>query len=125
MIGGVPVGDSSDGVQSFVITLDEVLATERDLYLSMLSLTTREEVAIIGDDVEQLTELVNEKEELLDHLSTLETERMTAIVAISVATGLDPKTATLTQINEVIPAMAGLRLLENGAALRTQAVALQ
>ena len=121
----MPADDGGVEVSSFVTTLDEVLATERDLYLSMLSLSTREEVAIVGDDVESLTELVNEKEELLEHLSTLETERMTAVVAISAATGLDPETATLTQISEVVPAMDGLRLLENGMALRTQAVALQ
>ena len=120
----MPLDDGGQEVMSFVTTLDEVLATERDLYLSMLSLSTREEVAIIGDDVESLTELVNEKEELLEHLSALETERMTAIVAISAATGLDPETATLTQISEVVPAIDGLRLLENGMALRTQAVAL-
>ena len=121
----MPWEDGGQDVRSFVTTLDEVLGTERDLYLSMLSLSTREEVAIVGDDVESLTELVNEKEELLEHLSTLETERMTAVVAISAATGLDPETATLTQISEVVPAMDGLRLLENGMALRTQAVALQ
>ena len=92
----MPWEDGGQDVRSFVTTLDEVLGTERDLYLSMLSLSTREEVAIVGDDVESLTELVNEKEELLEHLSALETERMTAIVAISAATGLDPETATLT-----------------------------
>ena len=119
------MGDSSGEMQLFVTALDDVLATERDLYLSMLALTTREEVAIVGDDVESLTELVNEKEELLEHLSALETERMTMIVAISAATGLDPETATLTQISEVVPAMDGLRLMENGMALRTQAVALE
>lgn len=125
MNAATPSSDASDEVQRFVMTLDEVLETERDLYLSMLELSTREEVAIVGDDVEQLTDVVNEKEDLLDHLTALETERMTMIVAISSATGLDPETATLTQISEVVPAMDGLRLMESGMALRTQAVALE
>jgi len=122
---GTAWNDPSHDVQQFVTALDEVLATERDLYLSMLALSTREEVAIVGDDVAQLTDVVNEKEDLLEHLSELETERMTAIVAISAATGLDPQTATLTQISEVVPAIDGLRLMESGMTLRTQAVALQ
>jgi len=117
--------DTDQEVQEFVSALDEVLCTERDLYVSMLALTTREEVAIVGDDVEELTDLVNEKEELLEHLSALETERMTAIAAISVATGLDPETATLTQISEVVSPIDALKLLENGMALRTQAIALE
>lgn len=125
MSTGTPLREPSEDVQRFVATLDEVLTTERDLYLSMLALSTREEVAIVGDDVAQLTDVVNEKEDLLEHLSTLETERMTAIVAISAATGLDPETATLTDISEVVPAMDGLRLMESGMALRTQAVALE
>lgn len=118
-------GEMNRDVERIVAKLDDVLASERDLYLSMLALSTREEVAIVGDDVEQLTDVVNEKEDLLDHLSALETERMTAIVAISTAMGLDPETATLTQISEVVPAMDGLRLMESGIALRTQAVALE
>jgi flagellar biosynthesis/type III secretory pathway chaperone len=122
---GTPWREPSEEVQRFLTVLDEVLTTERDLYLSMLALSTREEVAIVGDDVAQLTDVVNEKEDLLEHLSTLETERMTAIVAISAATGLDPETATLTDISEAVPAMDGLRLMESGMALRTQAVALE
>ena len=91
----------------------------------MLALTTREELAIVGDDVEALTEIVDEKQVLVDHLNALETERMTALVAIELATGLDPQTVTLSEIAERLPIEEGQRLLEDGMALRTQARALE
>ena len=105
--------------------LDEVLATERDIYISMLALTTREELAIVGDDVEALTDLVDEKTLLIEHLNALETERMTALVAIGAATGLDPQTVTLSEIAARLPQADGRRLMENGMTLRTQARALE
>jgi flagellar biosynthesis/type III secretory pathway chaperone len=105
--------------------LEEVLAAERDIYVSMLALTTREELAIVGNSVEELTELVDEKQLLIDHLNALETERMTALVAIELATGIDARTVTLSEIAERLPLLDGQRLLENGMTLRTQARALE
>ena len=105
--------------------LDDVLCAERDIYVSMLELTTREEVAIVGDDVEELTEIVDEKQLLIDHLNALETERMTALVAIGLATDLDTQTVALSQIAARLPIADGRRLLENGVTLRTQARALE
>ncbi len=111
--------------QICVEALEEVLAAERDIYVSMLALTTREEIAIVGDDVEELTEIVDEKQLLIDHLNALETERMTALVAIELATGLDPQTVTLSEIAGRLPIADGRRLLEDGMTLRTQARALE
>lgn len=108
-----------------VEALDEVLAAERDIYVAMLALTTREELAIVGDDIEGLTEIVDEKQVLIDHLNALETERMTALVAIQLATGFDPQTVTLSEIAATLPIADGRRLLENGMTLRTQARALE
>lgn len=111
--------------QICVEVLEDVLSAERDIYVSMLSLTTREEMAIVGDDVEELTEIVDEKQLLIDHLNALETERMTALVAIEMATGLDPQTVTLSDIAGRMPTAEGQRLLEDGMTLRTQARALE
>ena len=105
--------------------LEDVLSAERDIYVSMLFLTTREELAIVGDDVEELTDLVDEKQLLIDHLNALETERMTALVAIGIATDFDPQTVTLSQIAARLPIARGRRLLECGLTLRTQARALE
>jgi len=113
------------GLQIGAEALDEVLAAERDIYVTMLTLTTREELAIVGDSVEELTELVDEKQLLIEHLNALETERMTALAAIELATGLDPQTVTLSQIAARLPIADGRRLLENGMTLRTQARALE
>jgi flagellar biosynthesis/type III secretory pathway chaperone len=114
-----------DDFQICVDALEEVLAAERDLYVSMLDLTTREELAIVSDDLKGLTDIVDEKQLLVDHLNALETERMTALVAIEVATGMDPQTVTLSQIAARLPIADGRRLLENGVALRTEARALE
>lgn len=114
-----------DEFQICAEVLEDVLCAERDIYVSMLMLTTREEVAIVGDDVEELTEIVDEKQLLIDHLNALETERMTALVAIGLATDVDPQTVTLSQIAARLPIADGRRLLENGVTLRTQAHALE
>lgn len=119
---------SADDQADFTIcveALEDVLSAERDIYVSMLTLTTREELAIVGDDVEELTQIVDEKQLLVDHLNALETERMTALVAIEMATGLDPQTVTLSQIAAELPVGDGRRLLEDGMTLRTQARALE
>lgn len=122
-------GDAADGeLNDFRIcveALEDVLSAERDIYVSMLALTTREELAIVGDDVEELTEIVEEKQVLIDHLNALETERMTALVAIELATGLDPQTVTLSEIAGRMSVADGRRLLEDGMALRTHARALE
>src|SRR3546814_17037660 len=53
--------------------------SQRDLYRSLLGVASHEQDAIVTGDVERLTALVDRKEELLDHLRALETERMTAL----------------------------------------------
>lgn len=119
---------SEDDLYDFEIgveALDDVLSAERDIYVSMLALTTREELAIVGDNVEELTEIVDEKQLLIDHLNALETERMTALVAIELATGFDPQQVTLSEIAARLPVAKGRRLLESGMTLRTQARALE
>ncbi len=120
-----PEQPEMDDFHICVEVLEDVLCAERDIYVSMLSLTTREEVAIVGDNVEELTEIVDEKQLLIDHLNALETERMTALVAMELATGLDRKTVTLSQIASQLPEADGQRLMESGFTLRTQARALE
>jgi flagellar biosynthesis/type III secretory pathway chaperone len=120
--------DGEFGAGDFAVcveALDDVLSSERDIYVSMLTLTTREELAIVSDDIEELTEIVEEKQILVDYLNALETERMTALVAIELATGFDPQTVTLSEIAARLPIADGRRLLENGMTLRTQAQALE
>lgn len=120
-----PEGVSEFDFEVCVEALGDVLSSERDIYISMLSLTTREELAIVGDDVEELTEIVEEKQLLVDHLNALETERMTALVAIEMATGFDAQTVTLSEIAARLPVANGRQLLEDGLALRTEAQALE
>lgn len=120
--GGAP---QMDQFEFSAELLDDVLSAERDIYVSMLFLTTREELAIVGNNVEELTDIVDEKQLLIDHLNALETERMTALVAIGLATDLDPATVTLSQIADRLSSADGSRLLQSGFTLRTQARALE
>ncbi len=113
------------GLESGAAALAVALADEEQIYASMLSLAVREEVAIVDGDVEELTTIVDEKEQLIEHLHALETERMTAIVAIATACGDDPATMTLSDVAALLPASMSESLTESGALLRVQAVALQ
>lgn len=105
--------------------LSEVIAAQRDLYRSLLGIASQEQEAIVGGDVERLTSLVERKEELLDHLRALETERMTALVAIQTATGIDPDLATLSEVAAHLPSDLAAGLERAGRELRADAEALQ
>jgi flagellar biosynthesis/type III secretory pathway chaperone len=105
--------------------LGEVLATQRDLYRALIGVASNEQTAIVEGNVERLTSLVEEKEELLDHLRALETERMTALVAIQMATGIEPDTATLSEIASHLPSDTADALNRAGRELRAEALALE
>ena len=105
--------------------LSEVIAAQCDLYRSLLAVATREQDAIVAGDVGRLTDLVERKEELLDHLRALETERMTALVAIQLATGIDPEVATISEVAAHLPAEMASSLERAGRKLKAEAVALQ
>lgn len=113
------------GIESGAGALAVALADEERIYTSMLALAAREEIAIVGGDVEELTTIVDEKEQLIEHLHALETERMTAIVAIATACGDDPETMTLSEVAALLPAELSVSLTETGVLLRAQAIALQ
>ena len=108
-----------------VAGLSEVRAAQRDLDRALLGVAATEQDAIVAGDVERLTALVEQKEELLDHLRALETERMTALVAIQMATGIDADTATLSAIAAHLPSDAADALQRAGRELRAEAVALE
>lgn len=101
-----------------------VLAEESRLCAQLLAVTDREQDAIIASDVERLTTLVDEKEQLLELLATLETERMTAITAIALATGRSAEALTLTEVADLATSEARISLLVTGEELRRAGVAL-
>ncbi len=101
------------------------LAEEGRLYSSLLDLSVREERAIVAGDVESLTGLIEEKEQFLELLAALETERMTALIAISAAVGIQSDGITLTMVCEHASPSAGGALRQAGMLLRAQAVALK
>lgn len=111
--------------QAGASVLGEVIASQRDVYRALLGLADEERGAIVGGDVERLTRLVDEKEQLLDHLRALETERMTALVAIAAATGIDPERATLSDVAAHLPSEPAAALERSGRELRAEALALQ
>ncbi|MEX1022299.1 MAG: flagellar protein FlgN [Dehalococcoidia bacterium] len=116
---------SRDDLHVGVAVLSEVIAAQRDLYRGLLGLASNEQEAIVAGDVERLTVLVEQKEEVLDHLRALETERMTALVAIQSATGIDAGSATLSEIAAHLPSDAADALERSGRELRAEAVALE
>lgn len=114
-----------DGLAQGVAALNDVLTGQRELYRRLLGLASQEQDAIVSGDVERLTALVEQKEELLDHLRAMETERMTALVAIEMATGIDAEAATISAIAAQLPAPAAESLHRAGRELRAEAVALE
>lgn len=105
--------------------LGVVIASQHDIVRAMLALAQRQQTAIVDGDVETLTAVIDEQQQLVDHLNSLETERMTALVAIAAATGLDAGTATLSEIAGALPADRADALTRQGLELRVQALALQ
>lgn len=101
------------------------MAAQRELYRSLLSVASREQESIVAGDVERLTALVEQKEELLDHLHALETERMTALVAIQMATGIRAETATISEVAARLPAGTAEALQRAARELRAEALALE
>ena len=106
---------------ALIVTLRE----ESRLCSALLALTDREERAIVASDVSDLTALTDEKERVLELLATLETERMTALVAIGLATGCDASTLTLTEVAALVPSAARAQLLGEQVTVRTVAAALE
>ena len=111
----------SEGTQALGATLDE----EQTFYSSLLDLAGREETALVGGDVETLTEITDEKERLLELLATMETERATALTAIAAAAGVPAETLTLTAVAELIADDGDVALTESGMQLRVTALALR
>ena len=109
------------GTTSLATTLRE----ETEVYGSLLALAVQEERAIIDGDVELLTELVGDKERMLELLAALETERTTALTAVALGIERDPPNITLSEVaRHAEPHAAGV-LMEAGMLLRAQAVALR
>lgn len=105
--------------------LAQALTEEGTIYTSLLALAAREEEAITGGDVSELTDITGEKEHLLELLATLETERMTALNAIAAAAGAADQPLTLSAASSLLDAGPGARLTEAGMELRARAEALR
>lgn len=115
---GIDLTGGADGLVA-------VMESQGDVYRALLGLAASEQGAILEGDVSRLTEIVRLKEELYDHLRALETERMTALVAIEAATGIAPDEATVSEIASRLPVDHATTLLRTGRELRGQAVALE
>ena len=105
--------------------LGAALAEEEQLYASLLDIAGREERAIASGDVGELTNLTDEKEQLLELLAALETERMTALTAIAAATGTGVEALTLTGVVAMLEPEQGAALTGAGLELRASAAALK
>jgi len=105
--------------------LSVVLTTQQDLLRAMRTLAEQEQQAIVAGDVRVLTDVVEEQQQLVEHLNALETERMTALVAIAAATGLDAESATISAIAATLPLERATELTRQGQDLRAEAIALR
>ncbi len=112
--------DATEGGQALAAVMDQ----QQEMTHRLLEVARRQQQAIVQGDVEELTASVEESQVFLKHLQALETERMTALVAISMATGVDPDTATLAQIAGVLPPGLAEMLKRAGEVLRVEATAL-
>ncbi len=105
--------------------LIDTLQEESRLCSALLAITDNEERAIIASNVSDLTALTDEKERLLELLATLETERMTALVAIGLATGRDALALTLTEVAGLVAGADRARLLAVQVTVRAASDALE
>lgn len=117
--------DGPFGLIAAAAALTEALAGQRELYASLLALAHREETAIVASDVAELTRIVDEKEALIEHVNALETERVTALVAIASVTGINGEGATLSAISALLDDQAASVLMECGLGLRACAQAVR
>ena len=101
------------------------LSEEARLCTDLLAVTRREERAIIDADIPTLTAIVDEKEQLLELLATLETERMTALTAIAAATGREAATLSISGIIDLVGPQQRARLIALSDGLRTDGQALE
>ncbi len=108
-----------------VAALATALEQQRDALVSMLDLAHREERAIVGGDVAALTQLTDEREQLLELVAVLESERMTALTAIAAATGTDAAALTLTSVAAGVSGELGAALTSIGFDLRARALAVR
>lgn len=115
------MSEFNDGARA----LADALSEEGGVYQSLLALAAREETAISGGDVEELTNITSEKEHLLEVLGALETERMTALGAIAAAAGAVDQPLTLSAACALLEAGPGAVLAEAGSELRLSAEALR
>ncbi len=106
-------------------TLAAVLEAQCDLTRQLLGAARRQQRAIVDGDIEALTATVEESQVFLEHLQALETERMTALVAIAMATSIDPDSATLSEIAAALPSEPAEAVRRTGLALRAEATALR
>ncbi len=102
-----------------------VLREESLLCAKLLAVTDLEQDAIASSDVERLTALVDEKEQLLELLATLETERMTALSAIALAVGCQPDDLTLSTVADLATPDTRAMLMTVGDGLRDAGQALE
>ena len=101
------------------------LLEESRLCARLLAVTQREEKAIIAADIPMLTALVDEKEQVLELLATLETERMTALTAIASATGHSAASLTLGGVVALVDGAAQAQLVALSEGLRADGQALE
>lgn len=105
--------------------LGVVMTSQQDILRAMRVLAEQQQQAIVANDVEALTDVVERQQQLVEHLDALETERMTALVAIAAATGLPADTLNVTAIAATLPVDRAAALTRQGHDLRAEAVALQ
>lgn len=107
------------------LALAVALTEQQTVYERLLVVSQREERAIVAGDVSTLTQLVEEKEQLLELLAAHETDRMTAVTSIALATGVRSDSATLSELAGHVGADAGTAMLSAGLELRAQALAVK
>lgn len=103
------------------VALAAALDEQRALYVQMEEIAQGQQHALLDSDVNGLTQLVERQEQLIEHLSVLETDRMTAVAAIAAATGRDVDAISLSEIADALPRREADVVRAAGAALRVQA----
>lgn len=112
-------------VVTAAVELGGVLSSQQEIVRAMRALAQTQQQAIVMGDVQVLTAVVDEEHQLMEHLAALETERMTALVAIAAATGLDADSATISAIAATLPMEHATELTRIGQDLRAEAIALR
>lgn len=104
--------------EELVLTLVEVVNAQVRCFNELLVLLQQEQQAIVDDDIERIDASVADQKKIAVHAHDLEADRQHTMEQLSTSLHLEPQSATLSRLLEVIDAQHGAELAHMRDVLR-------